>query len=95
MGDSRGLIRGMEQGSWDSHFFSTLRVKQFGNSLKQFGTKLLQEAASNSKSLRILAKGRPEMSFGFEYCYLGAIERFAVDQIADDLLGNQLPIDHD
>ena len=35
------------------------------------------------------------MGFSFEDRCLRAIERFAADQIIDDLLGNQLPIDYD
>ena len=34
------------------------------------------------------------MGFRFEDCCLRAIERFAADQIADDLLCDQLPIDY-
>jgi hypothetical protein len=73
---------------------SAWRVKQFGNTLKQFETELIQGAASDdSKSLRVLANGGAELRFGFEYRCLGAIERFTGNQIADDLFGDQLPID--
>jgi len=41
-----------------------------------------------------LDQWRAQMGFRFEDRCLRAIERFAADQIIDDLLGNQLPIDY-
>jgi hypothetical protein len=77
-----------------NHLLSAWRMKQFENTLKQFETELIQGPASNdSKSLRVLANGRAEIRFGFEYRRLGATECFTGNQIVDDLLGDQLPID--
>src|SRR5258707_335107 len=64
--------------------------------MKQSETELLQTATIyRSKSLRVLDQWRAQTGFGFEDRCLRAIERFAADQIIDDLLGNQLPIDYD
>src|SRR4029077_1170096 len=50
--------------------------------------------SNRSKSLRVLDQWRAQMGFRFEDRCLRAIERFAADQIIDDLLGNQLPIEY-